>query len=105
MGDLAPKIGITNDIDDNEITNPSVKTGSESTDCENDVNSNQIEGCAVHQKLVIYTAETLRLGVFAACVVGLLLGFFAGYLVSRRFNTPSQYPGTPFIEQHNHLDR
>lgn len=100
-----PKSGIENDIDDNEITNPSGKVDSESTGCENDVNSNQIEGCAVHQKLVIYTAETLRLGVFVACVIGLLLGFFAGYIVSRKFNPPSQYPGTPFIEQHNHLDR
>lgn len=103
--EITQKTVIGTNVEDNDITNPSIQIDSENNDCENDINSNEVGGCAVHQKLVIYTAETLRLVVFGACVVGLLLGFLAGYLVSRKLNSSSQYPGAPFIEQHNHLDR
>lgn len=96
---------ISNDIDDNDIESPLLKTGMDNIDCEGDVNTNQISGCAVRQRAVIYTAETLHLVVFGTCLSGLFIGFLAGYFVSRRFSTMPHYPDAPFIEQRNHLER
>lgn len=94
-----------NDIDNNDITDPLIKVDSTSIDCDGDISTNQISGCAVRQRAVIYTAETLHLLVIGACFAGLFIGFLAGYLVSRRLNTPPHYADAPFIEQRNHLER
>lgn len=75
----------------------------ESTDC-NEVDGN-ITGCASQSKLTMYTSEYLHIIVAVASMVGLLVGFFCGYLVSRRFHAHPQYPNAGFIEQHNHLNR
>lgn len=89
--------------DENEIPDQLLKTDTHNPEC-NNVESNEINGCAVQQKLVIYSAGTLQLIVIGACFVGLFLGFVAGFLFSRRFH-PQSHPDVPFIEQHNHLDR
>lgn len=81
-----------------------VKGAKKDVDC-NATDGNNVSGCAVQQRLVIYTAETLHLVVIGACLAGLLFGFVAGYLFSRRFHMQPQYPDVPFIEQHNQLDR
>lgn len=95
---------IINDIEDfNEIPDQFLKKNTNDVDC-NNVDSNDINRCAVKQKLVIYTAETLHIFVIVACFVGLFLGFIAGFLFSRKFHPPS-HQGVPFIEQHNHLER
>lgn len=75
---------------------------SESTDC-NEVDG-KITGCASQSKLTLYTSEYLHIIVAVACLAGLFVGFLCGYLVSRRFHSHPQYPNSPFIEQHNHLD-
>lgn len=105
LDDSTEKSVIGNGAVESDITDPLIKP--ESSDCngDGDVNTNSIGGCAVRQRLVIYTAETLHLVVFVASSVGLLLGFVAGYLVSRRFHSPPPYPDAPFIEQHNRLER
>ncbi|XP_017786065.1 PREDICTED: semaphorin-1A-like [Nicrophorus vespilloides] len=107
---MSPKIIVPNDIDndigseieedddDDSQDDPSVGEECEDSDDGNNIN------CAVKQKLVIYTAETLQISVIVAAVVSLLLGFIVGYIFSRRFHPPSQYPDTPFIEQRNHLE-
>lgn len=95
---------INSDLEDlNEIPDQFLKKTSTDVDC-NNAENNEINGCAVQQKLVIYTAETLHIFVVGACFVGLFLGFIAGFLFSRKFHSPS-HQGVPFIEQHNHLDR
>lgn len=105
MDDSTEKSVIGNSVVESDITDPLIKP--ENSDCngDGDVNTNSIGGCAVRQRLVIYTAETLHLVVFGASLAGLLLGFVAGYLVSRRFHSPPPYPDAPFIEQHNRLER
>lgn len=96
---------INADLEDhNEIPDQFLKGAGNGIDCNNNVESNEINGCAVQQKLVIYTAETLHLFVIGACFIGLLLGFIAGFLFSRKFH-PSSHQGVPFIEQRNRLDR
>lgn len=74
-------------------------------DCGNgDIDSNEIPtGCAIQQKLVI--PRTLHIVLFIACSLCLVFGFVAGYFISKRFQPQPQYPNSPFIEQHNHLDR
>lgn len=59
----------------------------------------------VKERLVIYTAETLHVVVIASSIAALAIGFVAGYLFSRRFHQQPQFAETPFIEQHNHLNR
>lgn len=59
----------------------------------------------VREKLVIYTAETLHVVVIASSIAALAVGFVAGYLFSKRFHQQPQFVDTPFIEQHNHLNR
>lgn len=105
IDDSTEKSIIGNSVVESDVTDPLIKP--EGNDCngDGDVNTNSIGGCAVRQRLVIYTAETLHLVVFGACSAGLLLGFIAGYLVSRRFHSPPPYPDAPFIEQHNRLER
>lgn len=75
----------------------------DSTDC-NEVDGT-LSGCASQSKLTLYTSEYLHIIVAVASLAGLLVGFLCGYLVSRRFHAHPQYPNSPFIEQHNHLDR
>lgn len=107
MDDITEKSIIGNNIEESDdVTDPLIKTSDENgCNGDGDVNTNSIGGCAVRQRLVIYTAETLHLVVFGASLAGLLLGFIAGYFVSRRFHSPPPYPDAPFIEQHNHLER
>jgi len=72
-------------------------------DCDNSIDNIK---CAVKQeRMRIYTAETFQLFVLLSAVVGLLIGFVVGYFLSRKLHPPSQYADTPFIEQHNHLER
>ena len=75
------------------------------TECGEDyLESNELPTrCSVQQRLVI--AETLHIVVFIACSLCLIVGFVAGFWISRRFQSNVQYPDTPFIEQHNHLNR
>lgn len=97
----------TNTIDqssDEDKQSPDILTlDSESTDC-NEVDG-KISGCASQSKLTLYTSEYLHIIVAVASLAGLFVGFLCGYLVSRRFHSHPQYPNSPFIEQHNHLDR
>lgn len=86
-------------------SDPLLKTSDGDGGCDDSTATNQITGCAIQQRLVIYTAETLHIVVVGASLAGLLLGFVAGYLFSRRFHPSTHYPDVPFIEQHNHLDR
>ncbi|EFA11605.1 semaphorin-1a [Tribolium castaneum] len=98
---------ITNSIDEKDLdsSDPLIKTGlDDDSDCD-PVSENSIGGCAVRQQLVIYTAGTLHIVVVVVSIVGLFLGFIAGYLFSQKFHSHSQYPEAPFIEQHNHLER
>lgn len=98
---------ITNSIDEKDIdsSDPLIRTGlDDDSDCD-PVSENSIGGCAVRQQLVIYTAGTLHIVVVVVSIVGLFLGFIAGYLFSQKFHSHSQYPEAPFIEQHNHLER
>lgn len=106
MDDNTEKSIIGNNVEESDATDPLIKQEN-NDDCngEGDVNTNSIGGCAVRQRLVIYTAETLHLVVFGVSLAGLLLGFVAGYFVSRRFHSPPPYPDAPFIEQHNRLER
>ncbi|KAL1492772.1 hypothetical protein ABEB36_010971 [Hypothenemus hampei] len=70
-------------------------------DCDsNDVNIRT--GCSQMKKNE-FTSGTLWWGIVLAAMIGLFVGFVGGYCVSRKFYTP--YPNTPFIEQHNQLDR
>lgn len=95
----------TNSLDDKDLdsTDPVIRTD-EDPECD-PLDENSIGGCAVRQQLVIYTAGTLHIVVVVVSIVGLLLGFIAGYLFSQKFHSHSQYPEAPFIEQHNHLER
>lgn len=92
-------------MEESDLMDPVIETESKRCAGEGNINTNSVSGCAVRQRLVIYTAETLHLVVFVASLAGLVLGFTAGYLVSRRFHSPPPYPDVPFIEQHNHLER
>lgn len=75
-------------------------------DCnEVDGDSNKIRGCAVQNRLNMYTPEYLHIFVGAGSLAGLFVGFLCGYFVSRRFHHPPQYPNSSYIEQHNHLER
>lgn len=105
MDDNTEKSISENNVEESDATDPLIKPESNNCNNDGDVNTNNINGCAVRQRLVIYTAETLHLVVFGVSLAGLLLGFIAGYLVSRRFHSPPPYPDAPFIEQHNHLER
>lgn len=105
MDDSTEKSVIGNNIEESDATDPLIKPEANDCNTDGDVNTNSIGRCAVRQRLVIYTAETLHLVVFGASLAGLLLGFIAGYLVSRRFHSPPPYPNAAFIEQHNHLER
>lgn len=102
-----PKI-ITNDID-KEIESTIQETKqidpllavNDLNDCENEVDGHI--NCAVKQRLVIYTAETLQMWVLGAAILCLLMGFISGYVFSRKFH-PQQDFTAPFIEQHNQLE-
>ncbi|XP_045482702.1 semaphorin-1A-like [Harmonia axyridis] len=80
---------------------PSVRNSDEEEipDCTND-----IEGCAVKQKIAGET-QTLHLIIVGACIGALIVGFISGFFFSRRFRSPSAYHDPPFFEQHNHLER
>lgn len=98
---------IANSIDEKDIDSidPLIRTGlDEDPECD-PISENSVGGCAVRQQLVIYTAGTLHIVVVVVSIVGLFLGFIAGYLFSQKFHSHSQYPEAPFIEQHNHLER
>ncbi|RZB39945.1 semaphorin-1a [Asbolus verrucosus] len=97
---------IANSIDEEgtDSTDPLVRTGLDDPECD-PVSENSVGGCAVRQQLVIYTAGTLHIVVVVVSIVGLFLGFIAGYLFSQKFHSSTQYPEAPFIEQHNHLER
>lgn len=71
-------------------------------DCSNDIDSDVRTGCSQIKKSE-FTSGTLWWGIVIAAMIGLFVGFVGGYCVSRKFYM--QYPNTPFIEQHNHLDR
>ncbi|ENN81109.1 hypothetical protein D910_02644 [Dendroctonus ponderosae] len=71
-------------------------------DCENDINSEFRTGCSQIKKSE-FTSGTLWWGIVVAAMVGLFVGFVGGYCVSKKIYM--QYPSTPFIEQHNQLDR
>lgn len=91
-----------NDID-NEITYGIVETN-ELLNSEEKPNLESVS-VQVKERLVIYTAETLHVVVIASSIAALAIGFVAGYLFSRRFHQQPQFAETPFIEQHNHLNR
>nr|CAH7717572.1 unnamed protein product [Callosobruchus chinensis] len=92
------------DEDEKEPSDDLLRLDSESTQCSNDIDGSTT-GCASQSKLTLYTPEYLRIFVAVSSLMGLLVGFFCGYLVSRRFHAHPQYPNQAFIEQHNHLDR
>lgn len=94
----------TGQLNGGSNTAAGVEAGSNAIECGSDEDYN-VNGCAVQQQLVIYTAGTLHIVVVVVSIVGLFLGFIAGYLFSQKFHTHSQYPEAPFIEQHNHLER
>lgn len=91
-------------------------------DCANRIDS--VDCVAVPRQLVIYSADTLKLFVIICSFVTLLVGFTAGFFISRRMASNSHgavghgslagsvhgpigvpvYPAA-FIEQHNQLDR
>ncbi|KAK9890331.1 hypothetical protein WA026_010429 [Henosepilachna vigintioctopunctata] len=79
---------------------PSVSLSDEDVpDCTND-----IEGCAIKQKIA-GEPRTLHLIIVAACIGALIVGFLSGFFFSRRFRSPVPYHDAPFFEQHNHLER
>lgn len=53
-----------------------------------------------HEKIVIYTADTLGLVVAIAVLGTLIIGFAAGYLCSRYFRADNAYTNMP-LHQHN----
>ncbi|KRT86753.1 hypothetical protein AMK59_1568 [Oryctes borbonicus] len=94
---------VANSVSEDDIGNTSDRSDN-AKECEEAVESNEIpKGCAVQQRLVI--AGTLHFVLFIACSLCLVFGFVIGYFISKRFQTQPQYPNSPFIEQHNHLDR
>ncbi|GJQ66987.1 hypothetical protein Trydic_g21919 [Trypoxylus dichotomus] len=94
---------VVNSVSDDGTGN-TIDKSDNAKECEEAVESNEIPtGCAVQQRLVI--AGTLHFVLFIACSLCLVFGFVIGYFISKRFQTQPQYPNSPFIEQHNHLDR
>lgn len=100
---------ITSNLIDEEEPSSSVKELSlqienraQFDDCSNDINADIRTGCSQIKKSE-FTSGTLWWGIVVAAMIGLFVGFVGGYCVSRKFYM--QYPNTPFIEQHNHLDR
>lgn len=95
---------------DEERPSPSVKELSldrdetlfESYDCDNSLNGEVRVGCS-QIKRTDFNSGTLWWGIVVAAMMGLFLGFVGGYCVSKKLYL--QYPNTPFIEQHNQLDR
>lgn len=110
----APRKEYVDSVNDNSIDeerpSPSVKELSldrdetlfETYDCDNSLNGEVRVGCS-QIKRTDFNSGTLWWGIVVAAMMGLLLGFVGGYCVSKKLYL--QYPNTPFIEQHNQLDR
>ncbi|KAF7287498.1 hypothetical protein GWI33_001459 [Rhynchophorus ferrugineus] len=97
----------SNSIDEESNSNAKeltvqVENRSDFDDCSNDINADVRTGCSQIKKSE-FTSASLLWGSLLAAVVGLLVGFVAGYCVSRKYYL--NYPNPPCIEQHNHLDR
>ncbi|CAH0562660.1 unnamed protein product [Brassicogethes aeneus] len=106
--DVAPKVEVTlsegrgENVDKED---PLLIDGTLDDGCNEVGGDSKIRGCAVQNRLNMYTSEYLHIFVATASLAGLFVGFLCGYFVSRRFQNQPQYPNSAFIEQHNHLDR
>ncbi|XP_066248639.1 semaphorin-1A-like [Euwallacea similis] len=90
-----PRSGVDESLKTIDLLEPSY-------DCSNDINGDVRVSCSQVRKSD-FTSGTLWWGIIVAAMMGLFLGFLGGYCVSKKLYL--QYPNTPFIEQHNQLDR
>ncbi|XP_022914743.2 semaphorin-1A-like [Onthophagus taurus] len=88
-------LNINNDVNNDE----SIK------DCGDDESNEIRAGCAIQQAQMDCAKKWQNIGIIASLAC-LIIGFISGYCMSKKCQHGPQYPNpTPFIEQHNHLDR
>uniref|UniRef100_A0A1B6DFY7 Semaphorin-1A n=1 Tax=Clastoptera arizonana TaxID=38151 RepID=A0A1B6DFY7_9HEMI len=68
----------------------------------NEIEDNIIPGA--HEKIMIYTADTLGMAVATSVLATLVVGFVAGFLFSRHFRQDSNYSNMP-LHNHQQLNR